>query len=137
MRTTLIAGLTAGTLALGTALAFAQSHHHGHGSHQQPAAAADHAAHSSKPKGDTGPSSLAFHAINTKMHEGMDIEFTGNADIDFVRGMIPHHQGAVDMAKTVLAFGKDPQIRKLAEEIIKAQESEIALMQAWLKQNAK
>ena len=71
------------------------------------------------------------------MHEGMDITFTGNADIDFVRGMIPHHQGAVDMAKTVLAFGKDPQIRKLAEEIVKAQESEIALMQAWLKQNAK
>jgi uncharacterized protein (DUF305 family) len=142
MRPTLIAGLTAGTLALGTALAitiaFAQSHHHGHGSHQQPAAATDHSAHgSSKPKGDTGPSSAAFHAINAKMHEGMDITFTGNADIDFVRGMIPHHQGAVDMAKTVIAFGKDPQIRKLAEEIVKAQESEIALMQAWLKANAK
>jgi uncharacterized protein (DUF305 family) len=67
----------------------------------------------------------------------MDITFTGNADIDFVRGMIPHHQGAVDMAKTVIAFGKDPQIRKLAEEIIKAQETEIAMMQSWLKQNAK
>jgi uncharacterized protein (DUF305 family) len=89
-----------------------------------------------KPKGDTGPSSLAFHAINAKMHEGMDITFTGNADVDFVRGMIPHHQGAVDMAKTVIAFGKDPQIRKLAEEIIKAQESEIALMQDWMKKNA-
>jgi uncharacterized protein (DUF305 family) len=138
MRQKLIVGLTAGTLALGTALAFAQQHHHGHGSHPAPAAAADHSAHgSSKPKGDTGPSSLAYHAINAKMHEGMDIAFTGNADIDFVRGMIPHHQGAVDMAKTVIAFGKDPQIRKLAEEIIKAQESEIALMQGWLKQNEK
>jgi uncharacterized protein (DUF305 family) len=137
MRPKLIAGLTAGTLALGTALAFAQSHHHGHGPQQKPAAA-DHSAHSAtKPKGDTGPSSLAFHAINAKMHEGMDITFTGNADVDFVRGMIPHHQGAVDMAKTVLAFGKDPQIRKLAEDIIKAQEGEIALMQAWLMQNAK
>jgi uncharacterized protein (DUF305 family) len=136
MKRKLIVGLTAGTLALGTALAFAQQHHHGHGSHQTPAA--DHSAHgSAKPKGDSGPSSLAYHAINAKMHEGMDITFTGNADIDFVRGMIPHHQGAVDMAKTVLAFGKDPQIRKLAEEIIKAQESEIALMQGWLKQNAK
>ncbi len=135
----LIVGLVAGTLALGTASAFAQSHqHHGHGAHQQPAAAAtDHSAHAgSKPKGDTGPSSLAYQAINAKMHEGMDIAFTGNADIDFVRGMIAHHQGAVDMAKTVLAFGKDPQIRKLAEEIITAQESEIALMQGWLKQNA-
>jgi uncharacterized protein (DUF305 family) len=138
MTTKLIAGLTACTLLLGTVLAFAQQHHHGHGSHQKSTATTDHSAHAgSKPKGDTGPSSLAFHAINAKMHEGMDIAFTGNADIDFVRGMIPHHQGAVDMAKTVLAFGKDPQIRKLAEEIVKAQESEIALMQTWLKQNAK
>jgi len=139
MRTKITAGLAAGTLALGTALAFAQSHqHHGHGAQTNPAATADHSAHgNSTPKGDTGPSSRAYHAANAKMHEGMDIAFTGNADVDFVRGMIPHHQGAVDMARTVLTFGKDPQIRKLAEEIVKAQESEIALMQAWLKQNAK
>lgn len=88
-----------------------------------------------KPKGDTGPSSLAFRGINQKMHEGMDISFTGNADVDFVKGMIPHHQGAVDMAKTVLAFGKDPEVKKLAEEIIKGQESEIASMKDWLKKN--
>jgi uncharacterized protein (DUF305 family) len=141
MRTKLIAGLAAGTLALGTVFALAQSHHHGHGSQQKPAASTDHsvqdASHGGKAKGDAGPSSLAYQAINAKMHEGMDITFTGNADIDFVRGMIPHHQGAVDMAKTVLAFGKDPQIRKLAEEVVKAQESEIAFMQTWLKQNAK
>ena len=85
------------------------------------------------PKGDTGPSSLAFQGINMKMHEAMNITFTGNADVDFVKGMIPHHQGAIDMAKTVLAFGKDPDVRKLAEEIIKAQETEIALMNEWLK----
>ena len=90
---------------------------------------------SMQPKGDTGPSSLAFHGINMKMHGAMDIAFTGNADADFVKGMIPHHAGAVDMAKTVLAFGKDPEVRKLAEEIVKAQESEIALMQGWLKKN--
>jgi uncharacterized protein (DUF305 family) len=95
-----------------------------------------HDSHAAKAKGDTGPSSLAFQGINKKMHDGMDITFTGNADVDFVRGMIPHHQGAVDMAKTVIAFGKDPAVRKLAEEIIKAQESEIALMQDWLKKNA-
>ena len=70
------------------------------------------------------------------MHEGMNITFTGNADADFVNGMIPHHQGAVEMAKVVLAFGKDPEIRKLAETIIQAQESEIAMMRAWLKRNA-
>ncbi len=90
-----------------------------------------------KPKGDTGPSSLAFQSINQKMHEGMDITFTGNSDVDFVKGMIPHHQGAIDMAKTVLAFGKDPGVRKLAEDIVKAQDSEIALMQEWLKKNSR
>jgi uncharacterized protein (DUF305 family) len=88
-----------------------------------------------QPKGDSGPSSLAFQGINTRMHEAMNIAFTGNADVDFVKGMIPHHQGAIDMAKTVIAFGKDPAVRRLAEEIIKAQESEIALMNEWLKKN--
>jgi opacity protein-like surface antigen len=89
------------------------------------------------PQGDRGPSSLAFHGINQKMHEGMNITFTGNADVDFVNGMIPHHQGAVDMAKVVLAFGNDPEIRKLAEAVIRAQEGEIALMRAWLQRNVR
>lgn len=97
----------------------------------------DSAGQHSQPKGDNGPSSLAFAGINQKMHQGMDIAFTGNADVDFVKGMIPHHQGAIDMAKTVLAFGKDPEVKKLAGEIIKAQESEIALMQEWLKKNSR
>jgi uncharacterized protein (DUF305 family) len=94
-----------------------------------------HDAHAGAPKGDTGPSSLAFQGINKKMHAAMDIAFTGNVDVDFVKGMIPHHQGAIDMAKIARAFGKDPQVRKLAEEIIKAQEGEIATMQEWLKKN--
>jgi uncharacterized protein (DUF305 family) len=71
------------------------------------------------------------------MHEGMDITFSGNADVDFIRGMIPHHQGAIDMAKVVLTYGKNPEVKKLAQEIIKAQESEIALMQEWLKKNSR
>ena len=89
------------------------------------------------PQGDRGPSSLAFHGINQKMHEAMNVTFTGNADVDFVKGMIPHHQGAVDMAKVVLAFGSDPEIRTLAEAVIRAQESEIAMMRAWLQRNAR
>jgi uncharacterized protein (DUF305 family) len=58
------------------------------------------------------------------------------ADRDFIAGMLPHHQGAVDMAKIVLAFGKDPEVRKLAESIIKAQEHEIAWMNSWLQKSA-
>ena len=110
-----------------------------HGGDAGHGAQGDHGAHGAAdgPRGDRGPSSLAFHGINQKMHEGMSIAFTGNTDVDFVNGMIPHHQGAVDMAKVVLAFGKDPEIRKLAEAIIQAQESEIATMRAWLKRNAR
>ncbi|MBC2773089.1 DUF305 domain-containing protein [Rhizobium sp. AQ_MP] len=81
------------------------------------------------------PSSKAFQEANAKMHKDMAVPLTGNADADFVRGMIPHHQGAIDMAKIVLEHGKDPEIRKLAEEVIKAQEGEIAMMKAWLAKN--
>lgn len=88
-------------------------------------------------KGDRSAASLAFAAANAKMHEDMNIAYTGDADADFVRSMIPHHQGAIDMAKIVLAFGKNPEVRKLAEEIIKAQEGEIAMMRDWLKKNGK
>ncbi len=85
--------------------------------------------------GDKGPSSMAYMDANTRMHESMAIEFTGNADVDFIRGMIPHHQGAVDMAKIVLEHGTDPEVRKLAEGVIAAQEAEIAWMQDWLAKN--
>jgi uncharacterized protein (DUF305 family) len=85
--------------------------------------------------GATGPSTDGYKAAMDKMHTDMMIEYSGNADVDFVRGMIPHHQGAIDMAKVELANGKDPEIRKLAEGVIAAQEAEIKQMQAWLAAN--
>jgi Domain of unknown function (DUF305) len=74
-------------------------------------------------------------AIMDKMHLAMGaIKRSGNSDVDFVRLMLPHHQAAVDMAKTQLLYGKDPQMRRLAQEIITDQQLEIELMQRWLKQ---
>ena len=86
---------------------------------------------------DTSESSKAFAEVNKKMHKGMTMEFTGNPDVDFAQGMIPHHQGAIDMAKVVLKYGKDPEMKKLAEEIIKAQDTEIAFMKGWLAKQPK
>jgi uncharacterized protein (DUF305 family) len=61
---------------------------------------------------------------------------TGDADKDFVAMMIPHHQGAVDMARAELRYGKDAQIRKLARGIVAAQIREIAQMKEWQAKNA-
>ena len=70
-----------------------------------------------------------------KMHMAMSaVARSGTSDVDFVKLMLPHHQAAIDMAKTELLYGKDPQIRRLAQEIITDQQLEIELMQRWLKQ---
>jgi uncharacterized protein (DUF305 family) len=69
-------------------------------------------------------------------HNMSEAPMTGNVDHDFAAMMVPHHQGAVDMAKGELSYGKDPVMRRLAEEIIVDQESEIDVMNLWLKKDA-
>jgi len=105
----MLSGLIAG-------LALAQSHH-----------------------GDTrsGPPESAFAAQMIQAMERMDAGMmaakpTGNPDRDFAAMMIPHHQGAIDMAKVELIYGQDPVLRRLAQGIIVAQQQEIELMQRYL-----
>lgn len=96
---------------------------------------AQEAGHEGHMMGDKGPASMAFMEANDRMHQAMMMEYTGNADVDFVKGMIAHHKGAVEMAQIVLEHGKDPEVKKLAEDIIKAQEGEIKWMEEWLAKN--
>jgi uncharacterized protein (DUF305 family) len=73
----------------------------------------------------------AFTAANEKMMRDMGRKPTGDVDQDFVTGMIPHHQGAIDMARIVLKYSKDAELRKLAGDIVAAQRKEIAVMREW------
>lgn len=81
---------------------------------------------------DNSGAMKAFMEADHKMMKAMETApMTGDPDKDFVAMMLPHHQGAVDMAKVELQYGKDPKLRSMAEAIVKAQEQEIAEMKAW------
>ncbi len=108
-------------LAVLPGLAVAQSSHDRHSTPMQ------------RPHSMDTPAIKGYREANAKMHRNMDISYTGDSDADFVRSMIPHHQGAIDMAKVALQNTKDEQVRKWASDVIREQEREITEMQAWLK----
>ena len=78
-----------------------------------------------------------FKASHMAMMKNMHVPFTGNPDVDFRMHMIPHHQGAIEMAKVALKHAKDADTKKMAQSIIDDQEKEIAEMREWLKKNGK
>jgi uncharacterized protein (DUF305 family) len=85
---------------------------------------------------DQAGSGRAYSEATLKMMQAMQVQPTGNPDKDFARMMMPHHQGAIDMANVELKYGKDPEMRRLAGDIVSAQEREIVEMQHWeAKQN--
>lgn len=110
------------TASAQTTGAMPEEHHHG-------------MVHAAAPA-DSGPSTEAYQKGGEKMMKDMDGPYTGNADKDFVSHMIPHHEGAVSMAEVELKYGKDPEIRKLAKNVIKAQQQEIAFMKKWQARHA-
>ncbi len=106
-----------------------QDHGHGHGQ--------DAGAVTTLPEGSAA-AVQAYIASMERMHAAMStLAYTGDADVDFARGMIPHHEAAIDMARTVLEHGSDPKIRDLAAAIIEAQEGEIAVLEAWLAEHGR
>ncbi len=98
-------------IVFNTSFAFSANHHSGH----------------------KNQSDIPFQKAMDKMHKDMMTKSTGNIDIDFLKGMIPHHQGAVDMSEELITKTKDPELKAFAQKIIAAQKAEIKLMRDWLK----
>ncbi len=98
-----------------------------HAGHQMPAAEAAQLSEASK----------AYEEAMQKMHKDMAVPYSNDVDVDFVRGMMPHHQGAIDQAHVLLKYSKNLRLRRLAGGIIAAQKREIAFMKYWLAEHEK
>ncbi len=129
------AGLAGSAMAQGT---------HAHGGHERPGnLSATHDADMMKmiqamkldPKDPA--STKDFKAADMTMMHDMHVPYSGDADVDFRTHMIPHHRGAVAMAKVALKHARDPATKQMAQKIIDDQDREISEMEAWLKQHGK
>ncbi|GEN01309.1 hypothetical protein MRA01_58480 [Methylobacterium radiotolerans] len=92
---------------------------------------------SMKPDPKDNASTKDFKAADMAMMKDMDVAYTGDPDVDFRTHMIPHHKGAVAMAKVALKHAKDPATKAMAQKIIDDQTTEISDMEAWLKAHGK
>jgi uncharacterized protein (DUF305 family) len=143
---TITKSITALALTAVAGVAYAQTSHQGHGSAhgsmpgmagQMDPAAMQKMMQDMMPADADAASTKAFKNAHIGMMKNMHVPFTGDADVDFRTHMIPHHQGAVEMAKVALKHAKDPETKRMAQKIIDDQEKEIAEMQDWLKKNGK
>jgi hypothetical protein len=118
--------------------------HHEHHSHEGHGAKPPAKKAPAKKRGSAGPhhghgaaapatpAVAEYQAAHASMMRGMAVPYTGDPDADFRIQMIPHHQGAIDMARVALRHAKDPWTRQMAEGVIVEQQREIAEMQQWL-----
>ena len=119
--------LIAATAILTASAGFACAHHH-----KAIVVAQAHPHHGAAAPSRSSAATKGYEAANAKMHKDMAIKFSGNADADFARGMIPHHQGAIDMALVQLQYSRNEKLRRLAQSIIVEQGQEIAYMRSLL-----